>query len=118
MTPAWIHLWTRTMDISVGAPEVISRRLQLMQPQSLWAPKTVFEMQGMVLEKAMAALESGWALYRSGLQTFAWPAFGSALWWAPAHQRRLSQHALRSANRALAPLSRRVKANVKRLRSN
>ena len=83
MTPAWIHLWTRTMDISVGAPEVISRRLQLMQPQSLWAPKTVFEMQGMVLEKAMAALESGWALYRSGLQTFAWPAFGTALWWAP-----------------------------------
>jgi hypothetical protein len=116
MTPPWISLWTRTMDISVGAPEVISRRLQLMQPHTLCAPGTLFEMHGMVMEKALAAFESGWALYRAGLQTFTWPAVGSSLWWAPAHQRRLSQHALRSANQALAPLSRRVNANVKRLR--
>ena len=117
MTPAWLSLWTRATDISVGAPEVISRRLHLMQPHSLWSPTTMFEMQGMVMEKALASFESAWALYRAGLQTFAWPAFGTALWWAPAHQRRLSQHAVRSANRALAPLSRRVNANVKRLRA-
>jgi len=41
---------------------------------------------------------------------------GAAQWWAPAHQRRLTHHAVRSAHRALDPVSRRVKANVKRLR--
>jgi hypothetical protein len=116
MTPVWIELSKRALDISLGAPEVISRRFALMQPHSLWSPATALEMQRMVLEKSVAAIESAWALYRANLALFAWPTFGSAAWWAPSHQRRMAHHAARSAHRALAPVSRRVKANVQRLR--
>ena len=41
---------------------------------------------------------------------------GTMPWWAPVQQRRLAHHAMRSAHRALAPVSRRVRANVRRLR--
>ena len=114
MTPAWISLWTRAMDISTGAPEVVARRLHLMRPEGLWSPATWIEMQQMVIEKMVAAAESGWALYSAAVAPVAWA--GAAQWWAPAHQRRLTHHAVRSAHRALDPVSRRVKANVKRLR--
>jgi hypothetical protein len=116
MTPAWISLWTRAMDISTGAPEVISRRLHLMQPHSLWSLSTLLEMQRMVMEKMAAVAESGWALYASSLAQSAWPMLGTTEWWAPTHQRRLSHHALRSVDKALAPMSKRVNANVRRLR--
>ena len=111
MTPPWLALWTRATEIAVGAPEVVARRLQLMQPASLWTPATLLEMQQMVAEKMFAAAESGWAIWYAGLSMA-----GTMPWWAPVQQRRLAHHAMRSAHRALAPVSRRVRANVRRLR--
>jgi hypothetical protein len=104
------------MDISVGAPEVISRRLQLMQPHTLWSPANLLEVQRMVAEKMMALAESNWAIWRAAWAMAAWPLAGTSAWWTPTHQQRMARHALRATDRALAPLSRRVNANVKRLR--
>ena len=111
MTSTWLALWLRTAEIAVGAPEVVGRRLQLMQPASVWTPAALFEMQQMVAEKMFAAAESGWAIYLAGMSMA-----GVAPWWAPAHQQRFADHAVRAVHRALAPVSRRVRANVRRLR--
>src|SRR5512146_80883 len=110
------RLWARTSDISLGAPEVIARRLHLLQPATLWSPASLLEMQRMVLEKTTAAAEAGWAIWLAALAPFGWATPAAVPWWGSSHQQRLASHAVRSAHRALAPVSRRVKANVKRLR--
>jgi hypothetical protein len=103
------------MDIATGAPEVISRRMALFHRQGPWTLAATLEAQGMILEKLQAAHESWWVLYRAAFTAGVLPPIGSPLWLRPPTQR-ATQHAVRTAHRALHPLSRRVTANVRRLR--
>ncbi|HXD06804.1 MAG TPA: hypothetical protein VN680_12175 [Burkholderiaceae bacterium] len=102
-TPPLFQLWSQWLDLSVGAPIVISRRLDLFH-RSPFEPQTIIESQRMVWEKAMAFSEMWWSLWRVG-----WPA-GSFL--PVLKPRRGSIHL---ANRSLKPITRRVRANVRRL---
>ncbi len=88
---AWLTLYQRSLALG-GASEVIARRVHMMG-HSPWSPATWFEMNQMVSEKMLAASESWWSMCSS-----------PATWWLPA------------TNRALLPYTRRVNANLKRLR--
>lgn len=103
------------MDIATGAPQVIGKRMQMLQPSARWSWENALEAQRMVMEKLAAASEVWWAL--CGATFMAWPVFGSKRWLRPASQLRLTHQHARTANQALAPLARRVNANVRRLRN-
>ena len=109
------RLVSHSMDIAFGAPKVINHRMKLMGPTAVWSPATAIEAQLMVVEKIHAAFECWLAMCSATFAAAAWPAPGSSAWWTAGGQRRMTQRALRAANRALKPLSRRVTANVKRL---
>lgn len=109
------RLVTHSMDIAFGAPKVINHRMKLMGPTALWSPATALEAQLMVVEKMHAGFECWLAMCSAAFKPTAWPAPGAPAWWTATGQRRMRQHALRSANSTLKPLSRRVNANVKRL---
>lgn len=102
-SPPWLRLWTQWADLAQGAPEVIQRRLSMIARQPL-APQTLVESQRMVLEKMVAAGEAWWALWQGAAAVGVRPRRGAG------------GHAVAVASRALQPASRRVKANVKRLR--
>lgn len=104
------------MSIATGTPEVVSRRMQLLQQPAPWTTSNLLEAQNMVLEKVHAAGESWWALYRGSMNGAALPAWGSAQWLQPATGLQIARRTARTANQALTPISRRVNANVKRLR--
>ena len=115
MTP-WHKLWTHQVDIAMGAPEVIARRVaQMYEPQAMWSTDQWLESQRMVLEKWEAAWRAWWATYGgSGI-----PRLGTPLVfdWTRHFTPHDATRAVRTANRALSPYSSRVKANAKRLRS-
>ena len=102
------------MDIATGAPEVISRRLAMFNQPGPWTQAAMREAQQMVLEKMLAVHESWWAVVRTAFTAGMVPP-NSALWLRPP-SKRTTQQALRAAHQVLHPLSRRVNANVKRLR--
>jgi hypothetical protein len=111
MIKTWFQLLKHSTDIATGAPQVIAKRVNLMgQP---WTPATLIESQQMVLEKWMAMGESWQALWRAGLI----PNKGGLdpLWWSKQWARHPAKTA-RAVNQALAPFSKRVKANTKRLK--
>lgn len=111
----WFALWARSMDIAVGAPEVVSRRLAMFQSTQPWPLATWLEAERMVLEKMQAMQECWWVLYKDMLAASALPALGTAAaLQLPSAQ--AAQRAMRTVHRSLHPVSRRVKANVKRLR--
>ena len=58
---SWHTAWNRTMEIAVGAPQVISHRVGMMLHPAAWSPTTAAELQQMVAEKVQAATES-WAV--------------------------------------------------------
>ncbi|TMH09166.1 MAG: hypothetical protein E6H79_00745 [Betaproteobacteria bacterium] len=104
------------MDIATGAPEVISRRLAMFNQPGPWTQAAMREAQRMVLEKLLAAHESWWAVVRTAFTAGLVPPVGSALWLRPP-SKRATQQAMRAAHQVLHPVSRRVNANVKRLRN-
>lgn len=113
---SWFDLWKRWTDIAVGAPQVVSHRLGMLHGAPL-APATIVEANTMVFEKMAAANEVWWSLWSDSMRV-RWPVLPSAasrnLWWGPLDA--ISpHHAVRAAHRALAPVSRRVKANNARL---
>ena len=110
----WFALWSRSMDIAIGAPEVIARRLAMFHPSNPWTPAAMLEAQRMLLEKVQASQESWWAAYQAWLQSAALPPFMSAAWLRP--NNRHVRHAVTAMHNSLKPVSRRVNANVKRLR--
>jgi len=104
MTNALNTLWSRTLAISLGGPEVVARRVALMSSPAGWSPAGANEMQSMMIEKMEATTEAFGALFR-GLASTTW----GGDWFAPAAM-------LRTANQMVQPLSDRVEANVGRLR--
>jgi len=112
----WFTLWQRSLAIATGSPEVVSRRMQMLQQPAPWTTTNVLEAQNMVLEKVQAAGESWWALYRGSINSATLPAWGSAQWLQPATGLQIARRTARTAHQALTPISRRVNANVKRLR--
>ncbi|AKJ28392.1 hypothetical protein [Caldimonas brevitalea] len=108
----WHTFWTRSMHIGNGAPEVISRRLQLMAAPWPWPATTVLESQRMVWEKMLAGSQAWWSTWFALWPTLLQP--WSATTWRP-NQRHTTQW-VRTANQALLPYSSTVNANVKRLR--
>lgn len=112
----WIPLWTRSIAIAAGAPEVMARRLRLMHPASAWSPAGVFEVQSMWMEKLAAVCESWCAVGRATLATVRLPHSDTELWWLPVQQQRLAYEAVQAAHQVLLPVSERVSANVLRLR--
>ncbi len=105
---AW---WTPWVEIGLGAPEVIARRLDLMARRPL-APQTWAESQRMVLEKMAAAGAAWWALWR-GAASMPWPTWTTH---GPRPPRDAARRAASVASRVAKPASRRVRANVARLR--
>lgn len=105
MMSAMNTLWSRSLAISLGSPEVVARRVALMTSPAGWSPAGANEMQSMMIEKIEAALEAFGALCRGIVST---PWVGD--WFAPAGAM------LRTANQMVQPLSDRVEANVDRLR--
>jgi hypothetical protein len=104
----------RLVQTQLAANEVVMRRLGLMW-LAPYAPSTHSEMSRMLIEKQLAVAEAAMA--------FSWTLAGEA-WklWAGAAFGRLSQHSLHSSlstsmRKAALPISRRVKANRRRLRS-
>lgn len=113
-------LWTRYMDIALGAPEVIARRLTWFGEPSPWTPERMWEAQLMVWEKAAAASRAWWSMYAASIPVMAWPPAGLlnpqrtgvAVREAQRHGRRMTQ----TASQVLQPYSSTVNKNVKRLR--
>ena len=115
MTP-WYKLWTHQMDIATGAPEVVARRVAKMyEPGAMWSTDQWLESQRMVIEKWEAAWKSWWAIY--GGATLPRLSAPMMIDWTRPMTPRQATRAVHTANRALAPVSSRVKANAKRLRS-
>ena len=115
MTP-WYKLWTHQVDIAMGAPEVVARRVsKMVEPGAMWSTDQWLESQRMVLEKWEAAWRAWWATYGGA----SWPRLSTPLMidWTRHFSPHATTRAVRSANRALSPYSSRVKANAKRLRS-
>lgn len=117
----WQRYLTHHWDIATHAPQVITHRLTQMAHQPT-ASKTVVESQRMVFEKLAAANES-WLAYWSSLHKVArWPVMPTTLHSlspakAHAQAQRAAVQTLRAAGLVLQPVSRRVKANSKRLSS-
>lgn len=113
---AWFSLWKRSLDVAAGAPEVIAHRSRALH-QEPWALQTMIESNRMVAEKVVAAQQAWWSLWRDSLSLrwppLQWPPAGQ---WLPRLDASHQVHALRSAERALRPVARRVKANQARLR--
>ncbi|WKB52631.1 hypothetical protein [Eleftheria terrae] len=107
----WYTFWTRSMDIATGAPEVITRRLTMMNAPWPWPMATVLESQRMVWEKTLAASQAWWSTW------FAmWPHLMQSPQTLMRPTLHHTGHLVRTANQALLPYSRTVKSNVKRLR--
>ncbi|MCW7538203.1 hypothetical protein OOT46_10120 [Aquabacterium sp. A7-Y] len=106
----WYTFWTRSMDIAWGAPQVITKRLTMMNAPWPWPAATVLESQRMVWEKTLAASQAWWSTWLA-----MWPHLMQApdKLWRPSA--RNTQHWVRTANRAMLPYSSTVNANVKRL---
>jgi len=115
MTP-WHKLWSHQVDIATGAPEVIARRVAMMyEPGAMWSTDQWLESQRMVLEKWEAAWRSWWATYAgASLPRLTTPMLTD---WTRMMTPGMTTRSVRTANRALAPVSSRVKSNAKRLRS-
>ncbi len=111
---AWFSLWKRSLDIAGGAPEVIAHRTEALR-RTPWATDTLIESNRMVAEKLAAANEAWWSMWRDSLR-LGWPAMPwppAGVWLPP---RASHAHAVQSANRALKPYAKRVRANQSRLR--
>ena len=113
----WFALWARSMDIAMGAPEVIAHRLALFHRMDPWAPATMLEAQHMVLEKMQASQEAWWVWYQEMLKEGTRQAFNPEMGLHASSGHQATQRALATMHRSLKPISRRVSANVKRLRS-
>ena len=118
MSTAWISLWTRTLAIAAGSPEVMARRVDLLQSTDALTPAGLREAQSMWMEKLAALTEAWCAVGRVTLSTVRWPETLLPLWWLPAEQERYAQITLQAANQILLPVSDRVSANVQRLREH
>ncbi|HEU4621220.1 MAG TPA: hypothetical protein VFS42_03265 [Burkholderiaceae bacterium] len=105
MSP-WLTLWSRTMETSLGAPEVIARRVQMFSTPWTMRPTDWFEANTMVAEKMLAASQFWWVM---------WGAMPGMLMSGRPPQ---ITHAMRDLNRALQPMHRTVRGNVARLRKN
>ncbi|HWP18186.1 MAG TPA: hypothetical protein VNO84_03590 [Burkholderiaceae bacterium] len=112
--PPWITLWTRSLEIAFGAPEVIARRLQMMYAPSPWTLETWLESQRMVWEKGFAAWRA-WTTLWFGV----WPR-SLPRWDQPLASGKWSQRwhedTARTWHQALKPYSTTVRANARRLR--
>jgi hypothetical protein len=112
-----MKLVSRSMDIATGSPEVVVRRIGMMNPGALLLPSTAIEVQCMLIEKMEASVESFWAMVRGAFSFSAsLPAWNSSLWWSPAQQGQMVGRLLGTANQVVEPISERVAANVERLR--
>jgi hypothetical protein len=114
-------LWSRYMDIALGAPEVVARRLAWFGEASPWTPERLWEAQRMVWEKAGAASRAWWAMYAAGLPLLVPPPVGRVDPRRSAavvlrETRRRGEHVTRAASQALQPFSSTVSQNVRRLR--
>lgn len=111
-------LWSRYMDIAIGAPEVIARRLTWLGEPSPWTPDKMWEAQLMVWEKATAASRAWWAMYAASMPHLPWPPAGVLSRPEASAQatRRSARKATQMASQALQPYSSAVNRNVKRLR--
>ena len=115
MTP-WYKLWNHQIDIAMGAPEVIARRVaQMYEPKTMWSTDQWLESQRMVLEKWEAAWRAWWATYGGSslprLASAAHVRLDTAFQPASGDPRRTQYQS------GPRPVSSRVKANAKRLRS-
>lgn len=111
MIRTWFSLLEQAQHISLGAPEVIHRRLSLFQAQPA-STATWIEAHNMVWEKWWAGLEAWQSLWMS-----AWPGgplAATKLLSPPTH--RDMHRAAQAIDAAMRPVSLRVKGNVKRLR--
>jgi hypothetical protein len=119
MLKLWQRYLTHHWDIATHAPQVITHRLTQMAHKPA-ASKTLVESQRMVWEKWAAANESWLAFWTSMHKSARWPVPGHPMRpMSPAKVHAQAQRAavqtLRAAGLALHPVSRRVKANSKRL---
>jgi hypothetical protein len=119
MLKLWQRYLTHHWDIATHAPQVITHRLTQMAHKPT-ASKTLVESQRMVWEKWAAANESWLAFWTSMHKSARWPVPGHPM--RPmrpakvhAQAQRAAVQTLRAAGLALHPVSRRVKANSKRL---
>lgn len=115
LAPAWattmVQASTKAMTIAVTAPQVIGLRLSMLALNGNTA-KSRREVERMVTEKVDAVQQSSRTLFElAGTMTRAWPMM---FFDAKAAERMLNR-AARSSDKALAPFSRRVSANHKRL---
>ena len=111
---SWHTAWNRTMEIAVGAPQVISHRVGMMLHPAAWSPTTAAELQQMVAEKVQAATESWAVLCQAALSPI--PLTTTSMgWWGAGYPESVADHAASVMNQALLPVSRCVNANVDRL---
>jgi len=105
------------MDIAMGAPEVVARRLTMFHQTHPWTPATLLEAQRMVLEKMQASQEAWWVWYQAILKDGARQMLNPKLGLHASTGHHATRRAVATMHRSLKPISRRVSANVKRLRS-
>ena len=104
------YLWQTSARMAMEVPLVMSQRMWMFsQP---WDEKTMAEYQLMFAEKAQ-----GWGeVWQIWLQTS--PMLMCSVWHKPMstqQYQRVLNKSIRSANKSIKPLSRRVHANHKRL---
>lgn len=110
MLQPWLQLWEHSSDIATGSPQVMAQRMHLMSTQP-WAPATWFETQQMFLEKWTAMAESWQALLWSPWPHTPQVPSSTASHW-PGHP----IHTTHVVTQTLAPFSRRVNENTRRLK--
>ena len=104
------YLWQTSTRMAMEVPMVMSQRMWMFsQP---WTEKTVAEYQLMFAEKAQ-----GWGeMWQIWLQTA--PMLTCTTWQSPMttlQYQKVLNKSIRSANKSIKPLSRRVHANHRRL---
>ena len=106
------QLWLQNLHILVEAPQVVAQRLALFG-QPYWHANTWTEYYGMYWEKVAAVQE----VYATWWLFWCSPQQQSNLldWRRPYRYQQWLNDSVHTANRSLQPVSRRVRANRKRL---
>lgn len=110
------QLWLQNLHILAEAPQVVAQRLTLFG-QPCWQERTWTEYQYMYWEKVAALQEmcATWWLFLGSVQQQA----NLLDWRRPYRYQQWLNDSVHTANRSLYPVSRRVRANRRRLnRSN
>lgn len=100
-----LSIWKQWMDIASQSPNIMQKRIELMST-SPWSLGTWIETQQMVWEKWLAGTESLQTMYQLH------PMFNMRTGGSPSVNQQL-----RVINRAMKPVSSRVRGNAKRLKT-